>query len=103
MPAMTEEDDRLRGKLFRIGRSAAFAVGGGLGLWFVGFLFPESSERADRLRSLVPLLSGWAIVYGVTVLASLLIRPKAAPAINAGLVWIVTPGILLYGLMSALK
>lgn len=96
------DEDRFRARLFRTGRTAAFAVGGGIGLWFVGFLFPESSERADRLRALVPLLSGWAIVYGLIVLGTLMVRPKAAPALNAFLVWIATPAVLIYAVMKAL-
>lgn len=96
------EEEALHRKLFRIGRNAALAVGGGVGLWFVGFLFPDQGEQVDKIRALMPLLSGWAISYGFLMFAVLLFLRKFAIFLNGCLVWLATPAVLLFALLKAI-
>lgn len=84
-------------KRSKCAKNAAYALGGGVGLLVLNLFLPDfASPGAEKLRGLFPLLSGWMILYGFLALGLILFARDKALILNAVLVWLVTPCVLLY-------
>lgn len=102
MSVWDDPEKALEKKRFRCGRSAAYAIGGGIGLLFLNMISPNFSVlKAAQVKTLFSILGTWGVVYGLCVFALLLFAKDKALFLNAILVWCVTPCILLYAVLTA--
>ncbi len=93
-------EEKTQKKLRKCTKNAAYAVGGGLGLWLLKAFYPEK-EGAEKITELFTAFGGCLILYGVTVLAVILFKKDWALRINAVLSWIVIPSYVVYLLVNA--
>ena len=79
----------------KIARSGAYALGGGVGCWFLGFIYPHE-ESANTIASVFSSIGTLLIIYGVITLASVIFKRKLAIPINFLMIWLVVPAGILY-------
>lgn len=90
-----DPEERKRKKLYRIGKSAAYSVGGGLGVWILSSVYPYPPE-AERMAGVFGQIGWVLLLYGITMLAVIVVRQDWAPKINLLMIGIVIPSWLFY-------
>ena len=90
-----DPEKRQEKRLFRIGKNAAYAIGGGLGSWFMGLVYPHT-EEGNRIAAMFGPLGWLLIIYGVIMLAFLVLKKNFAPAANFLFIAFVIPAGLFY-------
>ncbi len=92
---LTNPEERRTRKIRRIARSGAYALGGGIGLWFMNALYPYE-ESAEKIAALFGWVSVLLIGYGMTSLACVQFKKNLAIPVNLLMVWIILPTALFY-------
>ena len=90
-----DPDERFEKKIYKIGKSAAYSLGGGIALWGMMWLYPhpEGSERVTN--ALGPI--GWLLViYGIVMLTLIIVRKNAVPMVNFLFMALIIPACLIY-------
>lgn len=90
MSIFDDPEEKQKKKLRKCAKNAAYAVGGGLGLWFLQAVWPEK-EGAEIITEVFGGLGWCLLVYGVTVLATIMLRREWALTVNALMTWLVVP------------
>lgn len=90
-----DPEERLNKKISKAARNGAFSVGGGVGLFFMGMLYPHE-EGADHIATLFSNLSVVMIFYGVVMLATVMFKRKLVPPVNFVMTWFVLPTLVLF-------
>lgn len=90
-----DAEQRLNKKVRKAARNGAFSVGGGVGLWFMGMLYPHE-EGANHIASLFTNLAMVMILYGIVMLATVMFRRKLVPSMNLVMTWFVLPTLILF-------
>lgn len=90
-----DTEQRLNKKVRKAARNGAFSVGGGIGLWFMGMLYPHE-EGANHIASLFTNLAMVTILYGGVMLATVLFKRKLVPPMNTVMTWFVLPTLILF-------
>ncbi|MGB4057916.1 MAG: hypothetical protein WBK77_07515 [Alphaproteobacteria bacterium] len=88
-----DPEQRQNRKIRKIARNGAFALGGGVGLWFMNALYPYEKE-AENMASLFGYVAMLLIAYGIIVLPCIIFKRKLAVPVNALMVWLVLPALL---------
>ncbi|MCC7304706.1 MAG: hypothetical protein IT558_00435 [Alphaproteobacteria bacterium] len=94
-----DPEQRQEKKLFRIGRRAAYAVGAGVGAWFLKYLYPRP-EEADHIAAMLGPLGWVLIIYAVIIMAFIILKKELAPMIDMIMMWLVVPALLFYIFMN---
>ncbi len=101
MDLWDDKDEKLKKKRRKCAKNAAYAIGGGFGLFMVKFLIPDLENMdVEKVKELMNILSGWSVIYGIIVVGFLVKKPERALMINGLLVWMVTPVIVIYVVMQ---
>lgn len=85
-----EQNTRKAKKIRRIGRSGAYGLGGGIGLWFMNSIYPYE-EGAEKMAELFGYIAMVLLFYGVVTLASIIFKRKLVTKINMLMVWFIIP------------
>lgn len=96
----TPSEEKKQKKFMKIGRNGALAFGCGLGLWLMKLFYPQH-EGAEKIADLFGETGLILLVYGAIVVAALILKREAAPAVNFFMSWIIVPAWLLYLLVTA--
>lgn len=100
MSIWNDPEQKREKKQMKCAKNAAFAVGGGVGLWLLSVFYPEK-EGAEHITRLFSDLALCLVVYGLVVLAVLIFRREWALRVNALFTWIVIPSYVVVSLMNA--
>lgn len=92
---MRRPKDEKKKKIGKIARNGAYALGGGLGLWFMNALYPYE-ESAARTAQIFAHLAIILIIYGLLILATVLFRRNWAGRVNLLLNGLALPAALLF-------
>lgn len=95
-----DPEEKLNKKLRKIGRTAAYALGGAIGLWVIGAIFPKE-DGMDKIIDIMGDIALMLVVYGIVLLAGVVFKKKLAPIINMVMTWIVVPTWIAYLFMAA--
>lgn len=88
-------DDSEERRIYKIGKGAAYAIGGGLGMWGMKLFYPHP-EGSDRLTSVLGS-AGWVlIIYGIIMLTVIVARQRWTVPVYRVLFWLVIPACLYY-------
>lgn len=98
MPVWGDPEGRKERKFRRVVKSAGYAIGGGVGLMFVKYLFPDFADQ-DRARALFNGLGIWLVVYGLLIGLTIAVKRDWVLRVNGVLVFFVTP-VVLFRLLS---
>jgi hypothetical protein len=90
-----DPEERLNKKVRKAARNGAFAIGGGVGLFFMGMLYPHE-EGADHIARLFSNLALVMILYGAVMLATVMFRRRLVPPMNFLMTWLVLPTLILF-------
>jgi hypothetical protein len=90
-----DPEQRLNKKVRKAARNGALSVGGGVGLFFMGMLYPHE-EGADHIASLFTNLALVMILYGAVMLATVMFRRRLVPPMNLLMTWLVLPTLILF-------
>lgn len=83
MSIWDDPEKTLEKKRFRCERSAAYAIGGRIGLLLLKAFSPEFSViKADQMKALLSILGTWGIIYGLCVFVLLLFTKGKALFLN---------------------
>jgi hypothetical protein len=82
-------------KISRIGKSAAYSIGGGLGIWALKLFYPHP-EGSERITAVFGLIGWILILYGVIMLTIIMLRPNLTRKANMLFIWFVIPACLYY-------
>ncbi len=95
-----DPEEKLNKKLRKIGRTAAYAIGGAIGLGVIGAIFPKE-DSLEKITDIMGDITLMLIVYGLILLASIIFKKKLAPIINIIMTWIIVPAWIAYLFMTA--
>ena len=95
-----DPEEKLNKKLRKIGRTAAYSIGGAIGLFLVKALFPKE-EGHEKITGMMGDIVLVLIVYGAVLLLALILKKKLAPIIAMLMTWIIVPSWLTYLFMNA--
>ena len=87
-------------KFRRVSKSGFYAIGGGIGLFVIKFIFPNI-EGDEQAKVLFNGLSLWLIIYGGLIVLTLVFKRDWMVRVNTVLVWFVTPAVLIKLFMDA--
>ena len=90
-----DPEERLNKKVRKAARNGALSVGGGVGLFFMGMLYPHE-EGADHIAKLFSNLALVMILYGVVMLVTVMFRRRLVPPMNLVMTWVVLPTLILF-------
>lgn len=90
-----DPEQRLNKKVRKAARNGALSVGGGVGFFFMGVLYPHE-EGADHIASLFTNLALVMIFYGAVMLATVMFKRKLVPPMNFLMTWLVLPSLILF-------
>jgi hypothetical protein len=90
-----EPSARLKRKLYRIGKSAAYSVGGGIAMYGIAIFYPRP-EEAERVSRVFMALGTLLTTYGIIMLATLMLRQTLATKLNFLFLMFVIPAWLFY-------
>lgn len=88
-------DDREQRKIYRIGKSAAYSIGGGLAIWLMALFYPQP-EGSEHISRAFVSVSWLLIAYGIIMLTTIVMRQNAAPKLNLLFILFVLPACLYY-------
>jgi len=76
-----DPEEKLNKKIRKIGRNAAYGIGGSIGIFLIATLYPkeEGSEYIVKIMNDFALVM---FVYAATLLAALIFQRKRSPLIN---------------------
>lgn len=89
-----DPEEKREKKIRKIMRNAAFAVGGGVGLWLLNALYPYEKE-AENMARLFGSIAGVLIAYGLVMVGVVMVKRKLAIPVNLFMIWIVLPTVVL--------
>lgn len=90
-----DPEQRLNKKVRRVARNGAFSIGGGVGLFFMGMLYPHE-DGANHIARLFNNLALVMILYGVVMLATVMFKRRLVPPMNLVMTWLVLPTLVLF-------
>ncbi len=93
-----DPDERREKKIYKIGKSAAYSIGGGIALKIFALLYPKpDNAKAEAIANMFGGPVSWLlIIYGIIMLAVIVTRRNAAPPLNLLFLLFVIPACLLY-------
>lgn len=100
MKPWDDPEEKLNKKIRKVGRSAAYAIGGGLGLFIIKVLFPKE-EGHEKITDMIGDIVTVLIVYGAVLLLSVIFKKKLAPLVASIMTWLIVPSWLIYLFMNA--
>lgn len=86
-------EERRARKIRQIARSGAYALGGGIGLWFMNALYPYE-KSAEKIASLFGWVATLLVGYGIITLSCVLFKKNLAIPVSLLMMWIVLPTTL---------
>lgn len=92
---MQDPEQRFERKIFKIGRSAAYALGGAIGCWFLSLVYPHP-ENAQHITNVLGGLAWLLLGYGAFMFAVILFKKRLAPLMNLLFIGFVIPSGVLY-------
>ena len=95
-----DPEEKLNKKLRKIGRSAAYALGGAIGLWLVSAFFPKE-EGHEKITTIMNDIALMLTIYGLVLLLGIILKKKHAPIINIIMTWIIAPAWIASIFLSA--
>ncbi len=81
-------------KINKVARNGAYALGVGVGLWFMNALYPYEKE-AENIASLFGYIALVLLVYGLISLATVMFKRNIAIPVNMLMVWLVLPTAII--------
>ena len=90
-----DPEEKLNKKLRKIGRSAAYALGGAIGLFIIKAFFPKE-EGQEKITDIMGDIVLVLFVYGAILLLALIFKKKRAPLVASLMTWLVIPSWLVY-------
>ncbi len=95
MSVWDDPEAKKQKKLNKCMRNAVFALGVGIGLLLLIAFYPDK-EGAENITKTFSTLSWCLILYGTTLLATVIFKRDWAPPMNTLLTWIVVPAYVVY-------
>lgn len=90
-----DTEDKEEKKLYRIGKGAAYSIGGGLGVWGMKLFYPHP-DGSERLTAVLGPIGWILILYGITILTVIVMHKNMTLTVNRILFWLVIPACLYY-------
>jgi hypothetical protein len=94
-----DSDPKFEKKIFKIGRTAAYSIGGAIGCWFLNLIYPYP-EDARHIAAVLGAMAWVLLGYGALMLGLILLNKRLAPLVNLVMIAIVIPSAVLYILMA---
>lgn len=95
-----DPEEKLNKKLRKIGRNAAYGIGGGIGLLLIKMFFPKEDGH-EKITDIMGDLILMLFVYGAVLLLAIIFKKKLAPLIAMLMTWVIVPSWLAYLFMNA--
>ena len=100
MKTLETPEARENKKLRKLLKQTASCVGGGVALWLLKTFYP-APEGSEKITALFGDLAVMLIIYGLSVMAVLIVRRAWAFKINTALIWLIIPTYVMYSLVRA--
>jgi len=86
-----DPEEKLNKKIRKIGRNAAYGIGGAVGIFLIAALYPKE-EGSENIVKIMNDFSLVLFVYAATLLLAIILKKKYAPIINMLMTWFIIPG-----------
>ena len=96
----SDREEKADRKINKIIKSGCYAIGGGVGLWFMYALYPRE-QGAESIAALFGNVAAVLGLYGVIILAVAVFKRDWAIIVNKLMVWIVLPTIIFILFMNS--
>ena len=87
-----DPEEKLNKKLRKIGRNAAYGIGGAIGIFLIATLYPK--EEGAETQTMIEVMNDFSLVmfvYAAILLGGLIFQRKRAPLINMLMTWFIIP------------
>ena len=90
-----DPEEKLNKKLRKIGRNAAYAYGGAIGLFLLKSLYPKE-EGHEKITDVMGDISLMLVMYANVIILTVLFKKKLTPLVASLMTWLVIPAWLIY-------
>ena len=88
-------EEKLNKKIRKIGRNAAYSIGGAIGIFLIATFYPKE-EGSQKIVEIMKDFSLVMFVYAITLLAVIIFQKKRAPLVNMAMTWFIIPSWIVY-------
>ncbi len=89
-----DEEEKKAKKFRKVAKSAAYSVGGGIGLWLLSIFLPDQ-EGSEKIIPLLWDLGTALFVFGGVVLATIVLKRDWTFPMHMLLSWLILPSWII--------